>query len=166
MIGTCAMTILLWVLAAALVAVGLAGILLPALPGTILIFAGLLVAAWADGFARVGAGTLVVLGIIAAASYAVDFVAASLGVRRLGASPRAMTGAALGTLLGLFLGVPGLIVGPFAGAVLGELSAHRDLARAGRAGVAAWVGFAVGMAVKVALAFSMIAIFLAAMFLF
>jgi len=160
------MTLLLWVLAVVLVAVGLAGIVLPALPGTILIFAGLLLAAWADGFARVGTGTLVLLGVIAAASYAVDFVAAALGAKHLGASPRAMTGAALGTLLGLFFGLPGLILGPFVGAVLGELSVHRDLGRAGRAGVAAWIGFAIGTAVKVALAFSMVAIFLAAMFLF
>ena len=160
------MTILLWALAVILVVVGLAGILLPALPGTVLIFAGLLLAAWADGFTRVGAGTLVLLGAIAAASYGVDFVAAALGVKRLGASPRAMVGAAIGTLLGLFLGLPGLIVGPFAGAVVGELTVHRDLARAGRAGVAAWIGFAIGTAVKVALAFSMVAIFLAAMFLF
>jgi uncharacterized protein YqgC (DUF456 family) len=160
------MTILLWVLAVIFVVVGLAGILLPALPGTILIFAGLQLAAWADGFTRVGAGTLVLLGVIAAASYGVDFVAAALGVKRLGASPRAMAGAAIGTLLGLFLGLPGLIVGPFAGAVVGELTVHRDLARAGRAGVAAWIGFAIGTAAKVALAFSMVAIFLAAMFLF
>jgi uncharacterized protein YqgC (DUF456 family) len=160
------MTILLWVLAATLVVVGLAGILLPALPGTILIFAGLLLAAWADGFTRVGAGTLTLLGVIAAASYGVDFVAAALGAKRLGASPRAMAGAAIGTLFGLFLGLPGLIVGPFAGAVIGELTVDRNLARAGRAGVAAWIGFAIGTAVKVALAFSMVAIFLAAMFLF
>ena len=160
------MTILSWVLATTLVVVGLIGIVLPALPGTILIFLGLLLAAWGDGFSRVGVGTLVVIGVIAAASYAVDFVAAALGAKHLGASPRAMAGAALGTLLGLLFGLPGLIVGPFLGAVIGELTVHHDLARAGRAGVAAWIGFAIGMAVKVALAFSMIAIFLAAMFVF
>jgi uncharacterized protein YqgC (DUF456 family) len=160
------MSVLLWVLAAVLVVVGLVGIILPALPGTILIFAGLLLAAWADGFARVGAGTLVLIGVIAAASYGVDFVAAALGVKRLGASPRAMAGAALGTLFGLLFGLPGVILGPFVGAVLGELSAHHDLGRAGRAGVAAWIGFAIGAVVKVALAFSMIAIFCAALFLF
>ena len=160
------MTILLWLLAAALVLVGLAGILLPALPGTVLIFAGLLLAAWADGFARVGAGTLVVIALIGAASYAVDFVAAALGAKHVGANPRAVAGAALGTLLGLFFGLPGLILGPLLGAILGELSAHRDFARAGRVGVAAWIGFVIGTAVKVALAFSMVGIFLAAMFLF
>ena len=160
------MTVVLWVIAAVLVAVGLVGILLPALPGTILIFAGLLLAAWADGFTRVGGWMLAVIGLLAAASYAVDFVAGALGVKRMGASPRAMVGAALGTLLGLAFGLPGLIVGPFMGAVLGELSAHRDLRRAGRAGVAAWIGFLVGAVVKVAIAFTMLAIFLAALFLF
>jgi uncharacterized protein len=160
------MTILLWVIAVALVLVGLAGIVLPALPGTVVIFAGLLIAAWADGFARVGVWTLVLIGVIGAASYFIDFVAAAMGAKHMGASPRAVGGAALGTLLGLFFGLPGLIFGPLAGAILGELSAHRDWARAGRVGMAAWIGFAIGTAVKIALAFSMIAIFLAALFVF
>ncbi len=156
------MSVLLWVLASVLVVVGLAGVLLPALPGTILIFAGLLLAAWADGFTRVGVGTLVIIGVLAAASYAVDFVAAALGARHVGASRRAMAGAALGTIAGLFLGLPGLILGPLVGAIVGEWSANRDVARAGRVGVAAWVGFVLGMGVKFALAFAMIGIFLAA----
>ena len=150
----------------ALVAVGLAGIVLPALPGTVLIFAGLLLAAWTDGFARVGVGTLVLIGVLGAVSYTIDFVAASLGAQRAGASRRAMIGAALGTLLGLPLGLPGVIFGPLVGAVIGEFSVHRDLSRAGRAGVAAWIGFAVGAAVKIALAFAMVAVFLVAFFLF
>ena len=160
------MTIILWVIAALLIAVGLAGILLPALPGTILIFAGVLLAAWADGFTRVGGWTLAVIGLLAAASYTVDFVAGALGVKRMGASPRAIAGATLGTLLGLVFGLPGLILGPFTGAVLGELTMQRDLRRAGRAGLAAWIGFIVGGVVKVAIAFTMLAIFFAALFLF
>jgi uncharacterized protein len=160
------MTILLWTVGIILVAIGFAGILLPALPGTVLIFSGLLLGAWADGFTRVGIPTLVVIGVIGAASYAVDFVAAALGAKHLGASPRAMAGAAIGTVGGLFLGLPGLILGPFVGAVLGELTTHRDWRRAGRAGVAAWIGFAVGTAIKVGMAFLMIGLFLAAMFLF
>lgn len=158
------MTILLWTLAVVVIAVGLIGIVMPALPGTWLIFGGLVLAAWADGFARVGVWTLAVIGVIAAASYFVDFAAAALGARKLGASTRAMAGAALGTLAGLFFGLPGLIVGPFVGAVIGELTTHRDWKRAGRAGVAAWIGFAIGTAVKVGLAFAMIAIFAAAWF--
>lgn len=159
------MTILLWVLGMALVVVGLVGIVLPALPGHVLILAGLIVAAWADHFTRVGAWTLVVIGIIAAASYLVDFVGAALGAKHLGASSRAMLGAGLGTVAGLFFGLPGIIVGPFVGAVIGELTVAGDIRRAGKAGMAAWLGFAIGTAVKVGLAFLMIAIFIAAVLL-
>ena len=160
------MTILLWTLGVILVAVGLVGVVLPALPGTVLIFGGLLLAAWADGFTKVGFFTLAVIAALGAASYAVDFVAAAFGAKRMGASPRAVIGAGLGTVLGLFFGLPGVIFGPLIGAVVGELTVHRDFKRAGQAGMAAWIGFAIGMAVKVALAMSMIALFLAALFFF
>jgi uncharacterized protein len=160
------MTIFLFVLAVVLVIVGLVGTVLPALPGAMLIVAGLVVAAWADGFARVGVWTLVVIGVIGAASYLVDFAAAALGAKKFGASPRAMIGAGLGTLAGLFLGPVGIIFGPFVGAIIGELTVHRDYAKVGKAGLAAWIGFLLGMAVKVGIAFLMIAIFLSAMFVF
>ena len=157
------MSIVLWTVAAILVAAGLVGIVVPALPGTILIFAGLLVGAWADDFARVGPLMLTIIGVTGAASYAVDFVASALGARHLGASRRAMVGAALGTLLGLFVGFVGVIIGPFLGAIAGELTQHRDWKRAGKAGLAAWIGFAIGTAVKVALAFVMIGLFAVAL---
>jgi uncharacterized protein YqgC (DUF456 family) len=159
------MSALLWALAVVLVIVGLAGIVFPALPGTVLIFAGLLLAAWTDGFVRIGLPTLVVLGILTIATYFVDVAMMALGMKHLGASRRAMAGAAIGTLAGLFFGLPGLIVGPFAGAVVGELTAHRDMARAGRAGLAAWIGFLIGTAVKMGLAFAMVGVFLTAWFL-
>jgi uncharacterized protein YqgC (DUF456 family) len=157
------MTVVLWIVAVVMVIVGLIGVVMPALPGHMLIFAGLVLGAWAEGFTRVGIWTLVVLGLIALASYGVDFIAVALGAKRLGASPRAMTGAALGTLAGLFFGLPGVIIGPFVGAVIGELTTHRDFGKAGKAGVAAWIGFAIGTGVKVALAFLMIGIFLVAL---
>jgi len=157
------MTFVLATLAVVMVIIGLIGVVMPALPGHMLILAGLVVGAWANGFTRVGVWTLVVLGVIALASYGVDFVAVALGAKRLGASPRAMTGAALGTVAGLFFGLPGVIVGPFVGVVIGELTTNRDFAKAGKAGVAAWIGFAIGTAVKVALAFLMIGIFLVAL---
>jgi uncharacterized protein len=159
------MTILLWTLAVALVLVGFIGIVMPALPGHILIFAGLLLAAWAEHFTRVGPWTLGLIGVIAGVSYVVDFLAAAAGVQRLGASRRAMAGAALGTLAGLMFGLVGVVIGPFVGALAGELTVHRDWKRVGRAGLAAWIGFVVGMAVKVALAFVMVGIFVAAFLL-
>ena len=160
------MDILLWVIGVVLVIVGLIGTVLPALPGAMLIVAGLVLAAWANGFTKVGVGTLVVIGVIGAASYLVDFAAAALGAKKFGASPRAMLGAGLGTLAGLFLGPVGIIFGPFVGAIIGELTVHRDMAKVGKAGLAAWIGFLIGMAFKVGIAFLMIAIFVSALFVF
>ncbi len=157
--------ILLWILAALLVAIGAAGTVLPALPGPILVFAGVLLAAWADHFDRIGVPTLVVLGVLTAAAHTVDLAAAALGVRRAGASGRAVTGGALGALAGLFFGLPGLIIGPLVGAVAAELAVRRDVHAAGRAGLAAWTGFLVGTAAKVAIVIVMIAV-AAAAFLF
>ncbi|HWQ00358.1 MAG TPA: DUF456 domain-containing protein [Vicinamibacterales bacterium] len=154
-VGTAA----LFVLAALLIAVGFAGLVLPGLPGTPLVFAGLLVAAWAEGFAYVGAGTLLVLAVLTAASFAVDFLASALGARRFGASPRAVAGAVVGGLVGLFFGLPGLVLGPFAGAVAGELTARRTLAQAGQAGVGATLGLALGLAAKLGIAFAMLGLF-------
>jgi uncharacterized protein YqgC (DUF456 family) len=147
---------MLWLVAILLVVIGLVGTIVPALPGPILVFTGLLVAAWADGFTRIGVFTLIVLAVLTVAAYAVDFAASAVGVRRAGASTRAAVGAALGALAGIFFGLPGLILGPFVGAVLGELTVRRNLPLAGRAGLAAWIGFVVGTAVKLALVFGMI----------
>ena len=158
------MSIVLWIVGMLLVVAGIAGIVFPALPGHVLIFAGLLLAARADNFTRVSAWTLALIGVIGALSYTVDFVAAALGAKRVGASPRAVAGAGLGTLLGIPFGLPGVLLGPLVGAVLGELTVHRRWGRAAGVGIAAWIGFLIGTAVKVALAFVMIAIFIAALF--
>jgi hypothetical protein len=152
--------ILLWILAVLLVSAGLDGLVLPALPGAPLLFLGLVVAAWAEDFAYVGGGTIVLLAVLAALTYAADFVAGALGARRFGASPRAATGALLGGLVGLFFGLPGILLGPFAGAVIGELTLRRDLKAAGRAGLGATFGLLLAAAAKVALALTMIGVFL------
>ena len=158
------MSILLWTVGVLLVVVGIAGIIFPALPGHVLIFAGLFLAAWADDFTRVSAWALALIGAIGALSYTVDFAAAALGAKHVGASPRAVVGAGLGTLLGIPFGLPGVLLGPLAGAVLGELSVRPQWKRAAGVGVAAWIGFLIGTVVKVGLAFLMIAIFIAALF--
>ena len=152
------------VIAILLVVVGLVGVVVPAVPGTILIFAGLLLAAWSDGFMRVGVPTMVLLGIFTVATYFVDVAMMALGMKRLGTTKRAMAGAVIGTIGGLFFGLPGLIIGPFAGAMIGELTANTDWRIAGRAGFAAWIGFLFGTLAKVGLAFAMVGIFLTAWF--
>ena len=147
------------VVAVILVIVGLAGTVLPVLPGVAFIFLGLLLAAWADGFQRVGAMTLAILGILTALSVAVDFLASALGAKKLGASPRAVAGATLGALVGIFFGLPGLVLGPFVGAVAGELSANRPLLHAGKAGLGTWLGLLLGSVAKLTLAFLMVGVF-------
>lgn len=157
-------SLVMQVLAMVLVVVGLVGVVLPAVPGPILIFAGLLLAAWSDGFVRVGVPTMVLLGILTIGTYIVDIAMMALGMKRFGTTRRAMAGAALGTLAGLVFGLPGLIIGPFAGAMLGELTTDVNWRVAGRAGFAAWIGFLVGTMAKVGLAFTMVGIFLTAWF--
>jgi uncharacterized protein YqgC (DUF456 family) len=151
--------------AAVLVAVGLAGSVLPALPGVPLVFGGLLVAAWADDFQRVGWITLTLLGLLTLVSFVIDFAATAIGAKRVGATKLAIVGAALGTVAGLFLGIPGLVLGPFVGAVAGELLSHGEFKQATRAGVATWVGLLFGTLAKLALVFTMLGIFLFAYFI-
>jgi uncharacterized protein YqgC (DUF456 family) len=147
-----------------LVIAGLVGVVVPAVPGIILIFAGLLLAAWSDGFVRVGVPTMVLLGVLTVVIYFADVAMMAMGMKRLGTTKRAMAGAALGGLAGLFFGLPGLVIGPFVGAVIGELTSNADWRVAGRAGLAAWIGVLVGTLAKVGLAFAMVGIFLAAWF--
>jgi len=157
--------ILLFLLALILVAAGLAGLVFPVLPGAPVLFAGLVVAAWAEGFEHVSTGTLIVLGVMALLMYLVDFLASAFGAKRFGASPRAIIGATIGAIVGIFFGIPGILLGPFIGAVLGELTAHSDLKTAGRAGIGATVGLALGAAAKLALAVAMVGLFVVVRFL-
>lgn len=151
--------ILFWLLAALLILAGFAGLVLPALPGIPLIYAGLVMLAWAEDFLYVGWITLTLLGLLALLSYGVDLLAASLGAKKFGASPRAIWGAALGALLGLFFGLIGIVLGPFAGAVAGEFSGRTSARAALQAGVGATLGLLFGALLKIALAFTMLGVF-------
>lgn len=150
----------LWLLAIAMVALGLAGTILPALPGPPLVFGGLLLAAWIDEFQRVGYVALAVLGALTLVSIVVDFVAGYVGAKRVGASKQALIGAAAGTVAGIFLGIPGLIFGPFVGALAGELAARRNAMAASRVAFGTWFGMLVAIVVKLALIFAMLGFFL------
>ena len=149
-----------YALAVILVVVGLAGTVLPVIPGAALIFAGLFLAAWADGFARVGTVALVIIGMLGALSFVADFVGTLLGAKRVGASPQALVGATIGGIAGIFFGLPGMIAGPFLGAVAGEFLARKRFAQAGKVGLGTWLGLAAAAVAKVVLAFMMIATFL------
>jgi uncharacterized protein YqgC (DUF456 family) len=153
-------TILWWILASLLVIAGLAGTIVPVLPGIPIILAGLVLAAWSTGFEPVGWGTIGVLAALTVLSMLIDLMAAALGAKRLGASPRAFWGATLGAIVGIFFGLPGIILGPFAGAVAAELSSGHGAHQAGRSGYGVWLGMMLGTAAKLAIAFLMLGVFL------
>ena len=153
-------SLVLWILSAILTFTGLAGLLLPLVPGAPLLLLGLLLGAWAEGFRYIGLWTLLALAGMAALTYVVEFAASILGVKKYGGSRRAMVGAAVGGIVGIFLGIPGILLGPFVGAVIGELSLQRSLDEASRAGFGTVVGLAIGVAGKLAIGITMIGIFL------
>lgn len=156
------MGIFLWAMAVVLIIAGFAGIVLPVLPGAVLLMAGFFLGAWAENFAYVGPLTLTVLAFLTALTYVIDFLAGAVGAKRFGASRRAAFGAAVGALVGIFFGIPGIVIGPFVGAVIGELTVKNDLQAAGMAGIGTWLGMVIGAAAKAAIGFTMLGIFILA----
>ncbi len=156
-------SIWLWLLCAALILVGLAGTVLPALPGTALVLAGILLGAWIDDFTRVGGLTLTLVAALAVLAWTLDYVAALMGARKVGASKQALIGAALGTVVGLFMGLVGVLFMPLVGAAVGEYLARRDHRQAVKVGTATWLGMMLGMIAKVVLAFVMVGVFAVAL---
>ncbi|PPU05792.1 DUF456 domain-containing protein [Xanthomonas arboricola] len=151
--------VLYYILAGVLVLIGLAGVVLPALPGLPLVFAGLLVAAWAEGFAHVGWVALLILGLMTALSFAIDFFATVYGAQRVGASKAALWGSVIGSVVGIFFMPIGLFVGPFAGAWIGEYWQTRKSDQATKVGFGTWLGIVFGTATKLALGLCMLGVF-------
>ncbi len=154
---------MLWILCAALILVGLAGTVLPVLPGTILVWAGIALGAWIDDFTRVSVTTVVVVSVLAVLAWGLDYVAGLMGAKKAGASKQALIGAAVGTVLGLFMGLVGVLFMPLVGAAVGEYLARKDQTRAVKVGISTWIGIMVGLIAKVVLAFIMVGIFGAAL---
>lgn len=152
------MDIALYALAIALILGGLIGTVLPTLPGIPMIFGGLWLAAALDNYQHLGVSWLIVLGILATFGVAMDFIAASLGAKRVGASSMAIWGASIGTFIGMFLGIPGLILGPFVGALAGELISSKSVLRSAHVGVGTWLGLLFGTLVKLVLSVVMVAL--------
>ena len=153
-------TILWWILAGLVVIAGLAGTIVPALPGVPLVFLGLFFGAWIGNFETVGWATISALAVLAIVAWTVDFIAGAAGARYLGASSRAFWGATIGAIVGIFFGLIGMLLGPFIGAVLGELSGGSNMVSSGRAGMGAWLGMVVATAIKLGIVFLMIGVFI------
>lgn len=152
-----------WVLGLAMMGLGVVGTVLPVLPGTVLVFLGALVAAWADDFLHISGWTIAVLGVLGVLGAIADEAAVLLGAKRAGASRPAMVGAAIGTVLGIFAGLWALVFLPLAGAMAGEAWHRRREDRvvgpASRIGLATWIGLLVATVVKLALGLTMVGIF-------
>jgi uncharacterized protein len=153
----------LWVLSATLIVLGLAGTVLPALPGTLFVLAGIVLGAWIDNFSRVGWGIVSAVAVLAVLAWVLDYAAGLLGARKAGASRQALIGAAVGTVVGLFMGLVGVLFMPLVGAAVGEYLARRDQQHALKVGVATWLGIMAGLVAKVVITFMMVGLFVAAL---
>ena len=151
-----------YAIAALFVLLGLGGVIMPVLPGVPLVFAGLLLAAWTGGFERISGLTVGLLAVLTLCAVVVDLIASAFGTRVAGASGWAFFGAAIGTVVGLFFGLPGLVLGPFLGALGCEWLVSRNLNQAARAGGGATVGLLLGAASKIAIVFAMFGVFVLA----
>lgn len=155
--------VLAWLAVVALIVVGLAGTVLPALPGTLFVLAGIALGAWIEDFQRVSGFTVGLAAALAVLAWVLDYVAGLLGAKRAGASRQALVGAALGTVAGLFMGLVGVLFMPLVGAAIGEYLAQRDHRQSLKVGVSTWVGLMLGMLAKVVLSFMMVGIFVIAL---
>ena len=150
-----------WLIVIVLFAVGLIGTVLPIFPGTTIILAAAILHRVMMGAEKsVGWGTLLVLILLTAGSYAFDLLSSYVGARHFGATRWGMFGAVVGVLVGLFFGIIGLFVGPVVGAIAGELIGGKRLVAAGRAGWGSLLGNLAGILGKLAIALLMIVIFL------
>ncbi|MCO5118065.1 MAG: DUF456 domain-containing protein [Burkholderiaceae bacterium] len=157
------LTILAWIGVVALIVVGVLGAVVPILPGAVFVFAGIALGAWIDDFTRVSGTVVIIAAVLMALAWIVDYLSAMLGAQRVGASRQAVIGALIGTVAGVFTGLVGVLFLPLVGAAVGEFIAVRDVPRAGTVGVATWIGMIVGIAVKLALSFMMIGLFVFAL---
>jgi uncharacterized protein YqgC (DUF456 family) len=156
------MNLLLEIIGAALILAGLIGAIVPALPGIPLIFGGIWLMAGTDGYHHLGLWWLIGIAMIGAVGLTCDLLAGAVGAKRVGASKRAVGGALAGTVIGIFFGLPGLLIGPFFGAVLGELSTGNSIQRSTQVGVGAWIGLIFGTIIKLVASVMMVALFGAA----
>lgn len=141
-----------------LILVGVAGTIVPALPGIPMIFAGAWLIGYMEDYQYFGWGTLIALGILTVISLIIDWVSQTMGAQKAGATKLGLSGAFLGTIIGIPFGLVGIFLFPVFGAFIGEMIGHRDMRKAGKVSWATWIGMIAGIAAKLAIAFIMIGI--------
>ena len=141
-----------------LILVGVAGTIVPALPGIPMIFAGAWLIGYMEDYQYFGWGTLIALGVLTVISLIIDWVSQTMGAQKAGATKLGLSGAFLGTIIGIPFGLVGIFLFPVFGAFIGEMIGHRDMRKAGKVSWATWIGMIAGIAAKLAIAFIMIGI--------
>ena len=154
------MELIWWLIAIVLMAVGLLGTILPLVPGAIIILAAAIVHQLMLPGKSLGWWNIAGLVVLTLLSYALEFGSGYFGAKRFGATRWGTFGAVIGTIVGLFFGFPGLLIGPLLGAVAGELIAGKRLVSAGRAGWGTVLGNLAGIVAKLVIALAMISWFL------
>lgn len=142
------MALALLIVGLLVVVLGVVLLVVPAVPAIGLIYAGVVLVAWADGFARIGWVTLGVALVLAIVGSLADNVATLFGARKAGASAWGVAGAGLGMLAGIPFGIVGIVVGPALGAFALEFARNPNLRQAGFAGLGGFAGFLLGIVAK------------------
>jgi uncharacterized protein YqgC (DUF456 family) len=138
---------------------GLIGSILPALPGTPLVFLAAVGHRLYFGEASASNLVLGVLGGLMVISLVFDYAATALGAKKFGATWRGAVGAVIGGLIGLFFAIPGIILGPFLGAMIFEMLGDKEFKHAARAGLGATIGLLLGILGKFSIAVVMSILF-------
>jgi uncharacterized protein YqgC (DUF456 family) len=131
-----------------LIVSGLLGCILPIIPGPPLSYAGLLLLHFTERY-QFSSSFLITWAIITVVVYTLDFLIPAWGTKKFGGSKRGIWGSIIGLIIGMFLFPPiGIIVGPFAGAVIGELSSGKESKEALKSGFGSFLGFLAGTLLK------------------
>lgn len=154
------MTEIALILAVILFLLGLAGIVLPTLPGVILIYSGMLLYGILTRFATLDANFFLLQGLVVLLVFTIDFIATAVGTRSFGGSKQAVWGAIIGILIGLLIFGPfGIILGSFLGVVIAEILLGKKLNIAIRSGFGTLIGIVGGTALKILIGILMIIAF-------
>uniref|UniRef100_UPI0040482276 DUF456 domain-containing protein n=1 Tax=Roseivirga sp. TaxID=1964215 RepID=UPI0040482276 len=155
------MDIFLIISGAILMLVGIAGCVLPILPGPPISFFGILLLHWTTRVSFTE-DLLWTLALVTVAVTALDYVVPIYGTKRFGGTKKGIWGSTIGLLLGMFFFPPfGIIIGPLVGAFLGELSAGQDTNKAMRSAMGSFLGFLTGTLLKFIACFVMAYYFVA-----
>ena len=139
--------------------IGLVGSVVPVLPGTPVVLIAAIGHRLYFGEASINNFFLVVLVVLTGLSLVLDFIASTLGAKKFGATWRGMVGAVVGGIIGLFFNIPGIILGPFLGAMILEMTGGKEFKIAAKAGAGAVVGLLLGVIGKFSICVMMIALF-------